>query len=427
VGLLFKNNAETTLSSGINDAVTTVPVTSAAVFPTPDANNVFFATLDDGTNIETVKVTGISSNDLTVVRAQDNTSAAAFGSGAKIELRLNAKVLEMGTSSITDLDGDTAIFVEQLDDEDKIRMDTGGNQRVLINSSGLEISSGNLSNASGDLTIDCPADIILDADGEHIRFKDNGTEWGNIESGSLNFNLTVSQQDKDFVFLGNDGGTGIEALRLDMSEAGKAIFKSNEIEFDNSSNSTQVATIAINDPGNNAGKYLRLKGHSAVRLEGNQTEFYDNGGPLFMVVSGGVSGTSPAFSATAASNTNFTFKTSSGGSQTIAFTIASSGITAAGNVTAFSDVRLKHDIKTIEGGLEIVEKLRGVTYKRKDTEKDKENIGVIAQEVEEILPQIVNTANDEMGTKSVDYGKITSVLIEAVKELSARVKELEDK
>jgi len=132
VGLLFKNNAETTLSSGINDAVTTVPVTSAAVFPTPDANNVFFATLDDGTNIETVKVTGISSNDLTVVRAQDNTSAAAFGSGAKIELRLNAKVLEMGTSSITDLDGDTAIFVEQLDDEDKIRMDTGGNQRVLI-------------------------------------------------------------------------------------------------------------------------------------------------------------------------------------------------------------------------------------------------------------------------------------------------------
>jgi hypothetical protein len=427
VGLLFKNNAETTLSSGINDAVTTVPVTSAAVFPTPNANNVFFATIDDGTNIETVKVTAISSNDLTVVRAQDNTSAAAFGSGAKIELRLNAKVLEMGTSSITDLDGDTAIFVEQLDDEDKIRMDTGGNQRVLINSSGLEISSGNLSNASGDLTIDCPADIILDADGEHIRFKDNGTEWGNIESGSLNFNLTVSQQDKDFVFLGNDGGTGIEALRLDMSEAGKAIFKSNEIEFDNSSNSTQVATIAINDPGNNAGKYLRLKGHSAVRLEGNQTEFYDNGGPLFMVVSGGVSGTSPAFSATAASNTNFTFKTSSGGSQTIAFTIASSGITAAGNVTAFSDVRLKHDIKTIEGGLEIVEKLRGVTYKRKDTEKDKENIGVIAQEVEEILPQIVNTADDEMGTKSVDYGKITSVLIEAVKELSARVKELEGK
>ena len=83
MGLLFKNNAETTLSSGINNSTTTVPVASAAVFPTPDANNVFFATIDDGSNIEVVKVTGISSNDLTVVRAQDNTSAAAFGSGAK--------------------------------------------------------------------------------------------------------------------------------------------------------------------------------------------------------------------------------------------------------------------------------------------------------------------------------------------------------
>ena len=111
MGLLFKNNAETTLSSGINNSTTTVPVASAAVFPTPDANNVFFATIEEGSTIEVVKVTGISSNDLTVVRAQDNTSAAAFGSGAKIELRLTAKILETGTTSLTDLDGDTAIFL----------------------------------------------------------------------------------------------------------------------------------------------------------------------------------------------------------------------------------------------------------------------------------------------------------------------------
>ena len=91
MGLLFKNNAETTLSSGINDSVTTVPVTSAAVFPTPNANNVFFATIDDGSNVETVKVTGISSNDLTVVRAQDNTSASAFGTVSYTHLTLPTK------------------------------------------------------------------------------------------------------------------------------------------------------------------------------------------------------------------------------------------------------------------------------------------------------------------------------------------------
>ena len=55
----------------------------------------------------------------------------------------------------------------------------------------------------------------------------------------------------------------------------------------------------------------------------------------------------------------------------------------------------------------------------------KEDIGFIAQEVEEVFPQVVLTADDERGTKSVDYGRLTGALIEAVKELSAKVKELE--
>ena len=150
MGLLFKNNAETTLSGGINDSVTTIPVASAAVFPTPDANNVFFATIDDGTNVEVVKVTGISSNDLTVVREQDNTSASAFSTGARIELRLNAQVLDMGTASLTDLDGDTKIQVEESADEDHIRFDTGGSERMVINNSG----SVGIGVADGDVTSD---------------------------------------------------------------------------------------------------------------------------------------------------------------------------------------------------------------------------------------------------------------------------------
>ena len=63
MGLLFKNNAETTLSSGINNSVTTVPVTSAAVFPTPTANDVFFATIDDGSNIEAVSYTHLRAHE----------------------------------------------------------------------------------------------------------------------------------------------------------------------------------------------------------------------------------------------------------------------------------------------------------------------------------------------------------------------------
>ena len=93
------------------------------------------------------------------------------------------------------------------------------------------------------------------------------------------------------------------------------------------------------------------------------------------------------------------------------------------NVTAYSDERLKDNIETIENGLDKVEQLRGVTY----TRDEKESIGVIAQEVEKILPEIVLTAADEMGTKSVDYSRLTAVLIEAVKDLSTKVKKLEGK
>lgn len=93
------------------------------------------------------------------------------------------------------------------------------------------------------------------------------------------------------------------------------------------------------------------------------------------------------------------------------------------NVTAFSDERLKDNIETLDGGLSKILSMRGVTY----TRDGKDNVGVIAQEVENVIPQIVKTADDEMGTKSVDYSRITAVLIEAVKELTKRVEELENK
>ena len=101
--------------------------------------------------------------------------------------------------------------------------------------------------------------------------------------------------------------------------------------------------------------------------------------------------------------------------------------TAAGNVTAYSDSRLKTDISTINDALGIVGKLRGVSYKWLRDGSD--GIGVIAQEVEEVLPSVVVTTEkpglDGMEeVKSVDYGKIVGVLINAINELKAEVDEL---
>ena len=99
----------------------------------------------------------------------------------------------------------------------------------------------------------------------------------------------------------------------------------------------------------------------------------------------------------------------------------SSGVTVSGEVNATSDLRLKKNVKTLENSLDKVCKLRGVEFDFIDT--NKHTIGVIAQEVEKVLPDIVVT-NEETDMKSVAYGNLTAVLIEAVKELKSEVASL---
>ena len=90
--------------------------------------------------------------------------------------------------------------------------------------------------------------------------------------------------------------------------------------------------------------------------------------------------------------------------------------TAVGNVTAYSDERLKENIKTIPNALETVKKLRGVSFVRKDSSG--KGIGVIAQEIEQVLPEVVVDGD----YKSVSYGNIVGLLIEAIKELEKKHK-----
>ena len=162
-------------------------------------------------------------------------------------------------------------------------------------------------------------DIVLDADGTAVMFKDAGTEFGRIfNSSTASIVIKSIVSDKDMIFQGNDGGSAITALTLDMSAAGAATFNN--------------------------------------------------------------------------------------------------------DVTAFSDERLKSNITTIPDALSKVSEMRGVHYVRNETGKD--SSGVIAQEMQKIAPELVLTAEDEMGTLSVNYGNITGYLIEAIKELSAEIKEL---
>lgn len=142
--------------------------------------------------------------------------------------------------------------------------------------------------------------------------------------------------------------------------------------------------------------------------------------------SAGISGTLAIAGNTTVSNT---MTVGVPGTVRIAFN-SDGSIVANGNITAFgnpSDINLKENIVRLDNALDNIATLSGYTFNYKgDTEKV---IGVIAQEVQEVYPELVytykNLSNED--SMAVRYSHITAVLIEAVKELKAKVEELESK
>ncbi len=205
-------------------------------------------------------------------------------------------------------------------------------KKLIVSGSDAAIPS--VSN-TGDFTIDAGGDIILDADGTDILLKDDGTEFGRFKIASSDFVIKSAINNKDILFKGQDGGSTITALQLDMSEAGNAQFLSN--------------------------------------ISGSQIE-------------------------------------------------------ASGDVIAFgsSDRNLKDNIEPIENPLEKMDKIGGYTFDwndKQDTYKG-HDIGVVAQEIQEVLPEIVATRSN--GYLGVKYEKIVPLLIESIKENTKKIKELEE-
>lgn len=107
-----------------------------------------------------------------------------------------------------------------------------------------------------------------------------------------------------------------------------------------------------------------------------------------------------------------------GVSSTKLFFNPSNGQLNATSFNSLSDINFKENIVTIEGAINTVEKLRGASFTWKDTQQ--ESYGVIAQELEEILPELIS----ETEFKSVNYNAIIPFLIEAIKELNNEIKQL---
>ncbi len=143
MGIKFSNLATTTLSSSITASATSIDVTDGSVFPALSAGDFFYATLDTPPNAtEIVKVTALSGSTLTVVRAQDGTSATSHGSGDTIALRLVAAVLE----SLRDNAGSTYTAGSGLSLTGTTFSNTAPDQTVSLTGSGGTTVSGNYPN-----------------------------------------------------------------------------------------------------------------------------------------------------------------------------------------------------------------------------------------------------------------------------------------
>jgi hypothetical protein len=102
--------------------------------------------------------------------------------------------------------------------------------------------------------------------------------------------------------------------------------------------------------------------------------------------------------------------------------VITGNLVVSGDITSTSDETLKENIKSIEGALDTVTKLSGKMFTMKSDETQKEKVGFIAQEVEQHLPQVVST--DPNGIKSISYGNVAALLVEAIKELNQKIEDL---
>jgi hypothetical protein len=206
------------------------------------------------------------------------------------------------------------------------------------------------------------------------------------------------------------GGTGnpeaddMVLVGLDSSGSGETVsFALVDLPFmasDNTSVTNWTVTSTLNVRG-----AIDLADNDILRFgTGDDVEMFFSGTDMFMDINNGE---------------DFKIRDGNSGNATrFTFDADNGNFTATGNITAFSDERLKDNIETLDGSK--VLDMRGVSY----TKDGKAGSGVIAQEIEKVAPELVMTNDKEDGMKSVAYGNLVGYLIEAVKDQQKQINEL---
>ena len=164
-----------------------------------------------------IKTGGIADNAITDAKVADNITA---GTAATLATARNINGVSFnGSSAITVTAAAGTLTGATLASGVTASSLTSVGTLTTLTVDDITINGSTISD-SGDLTLDIGADIILDAGGNEIKLKTGGTEWGEIYKSSSDLAIYSSLQDKDIKFQGNDGGSVVTALTLDMSEGG---------------------------------------------------------------------------------------------------------------------------------------------------------------------------------------------------------------
>ena len=217
------------------------------------------------------------------------------GSGAAVvDAFASLSVVDLKVQDDLTVTGDAAIGDDLLLNSDSAVLSIGADADLKITHDG---TNGDFESA-GNLTFDIAGDINLDADGGEVNFQDGGTTIAYLSNSRSDFLLGVSSSDKDLYIQGNDGGSTINALQLDMSAAGFAKFNAG---------GSFSGNLGIGTASPTAGFRASINGDGSSIIGGVEFRNASSGGSTFTI--GHSSATSPSGTINVVESGNLIFKT----------------------------------------------------------------------------------------------------------------------
>lgn len=390
---LFANNADSSLDGAISadSAAITVKAGEGTKFPAPINGDYFMATLFQkvGTaelNYEIVKCTARAGDVLTVVRAQEGTTAKAFNDSDKFELRVTAAAFDNLVQNKVDKIAGKGLSTEDYSTAEKTKL------------SG--VAEGATANA---------ADAALRDRTTHTGAQAISTVTG--LQGALDAKAPLASPALTGTPTAPTAAQGTNTTQLATTAhvyaaAIKAPAAWTSANINASTDATGTASAQIVNNGGSGDAGLAALAFHCSGVYGTKLHLRADG--FF-----GLGGWSRVAWGWYLDNNN--------------------NMIVAGNVTAYSDPRLKENFQRVSKPFDILNKLDGGTFNWRHgfphiaSKAGKRDYGILADQVQAVMPEIITESIDIDDKKylTVSYEKLVPVLIEAVRELNARVQELE--